>query len=48
MLHAIILKKQELVMTFKALRGMAPEYLTHVDMQMFHVSVNQTYHATTT
>ena len=38
-----ILKKRELVMTFKALRGMAPEYLT----QMFHVSVNQTYHATT-
>jgi hypothetical protein len=32
-------KKRELVMTFKALRGMAPEYLT----QMFHVSVNQTY-----
>ena len=34
-----ILKKRELVMTFKALRGMAPEYLT----PMFHVSVNQTY-----
>ncbi len=34
-----ILKKRELVMTFKGLRGMAPEYLT----QMFHVSVNQTY-----
>jgi hypothetical protein len=34
-----ILKKRELVMTFKALRGMPPEYLT----QMFHVSVNQTY-----
>ena len=34
-----ILKKRELVMTFKALSGMAPEYLT----PMFHVSVNQTY-----
>jgi hypothetical protein len=34
-----ILKKGHLVMTFKALRGMAPEYLT----QMFHVSLNQTY-----
>ena len=33
-----ILKKGELVMTSKALRGMAPEYLT----QMFHVSLNQT------
>ena len=35
----INIKKRELVMTFKALGGMAPEYLA----QMFHVSVNQTY-----
>jgi hypothetical protein len=27
-----ILKKRELVMTFKALRGMAPEYLTQNDV----------------
>ena len=32
-------KARIIVMTFKALRGMAPEYLT----QMFYVSVNQTY-----
>jgi hypothetical protein len=36
--NTINTKKRELVMTFKALRGMAPEYLT----QMFHVSDNQT------
>jgi hypothetical protein len=34
-----ILKKRELVMTFKAFRVMAPEYLT----QMFHVALNKTY-----
>ena len=34
-----ILQKRELVMTFKALRGMTPEYLT----QMFRVSDNQNY-----
>jgi hypothetical protein len=37
--NTINTKKRELVMTFKALRGMAPEYLT----QMFHVALNKTY-----
>ena len=34
-----ILKKRELMITFKSLKGMAPEYMT----QMFSVSENQIY-----
>ena len=34
-----ILKKRYLLMTFKALKRMAPKYFS----QMFHVSKNQTY-----